>query len=307
VKSFERFPTMLWHNEDPTAYALEVPRFALAEASSRHCKVVLTGEGSDEVLGGYARFLYDPWLRMLSAVPAPLRRLALAGGVLPRRHPWAARMLFAPREPASARYELLIAPHGAPRRGELYAGDVRAAVDAAPEREEWAEPPGEDWHPFDRLQRHELTTCMADFIVPTLDRGSMAHGVEARVPFLDHELVELCMQIPPWQKVHALTEKRVLREALRGIVPEDVRVRRKWGLRAPIASWMRPPLPRFASELLSVDALRAKGYFEPSAVQAVLTRHQAGAAELRSQIQAILAVQVWDEMFVRGRDPRDLS
>jgi asparagine synthase (glutamine-hydrolysing) len=307
ARSFDRYPLALWHNEDPTAYGLEVPRFALAEASARRCKVVLTGEGADEVLGGYARFLLDPLLRVLAAVPVPLRRLALAGGVLPRRYPWACRMLFAPRELTRARYEMLIAPGGAERRGELYAAGLRAAVERAPEREEWAEPPGAGWHPLDRLQRYELTTCLPDLIVAPLDRGSMAHGVEARVPFLDHELVELSMQIPPWHKVRALTEKRVLREALRGVLPRSVRSRRKWGLRSPVARWLRTPLPAFAAELLDPAALRAKGYFEPSAVQAALTRHHAGAPEERSRLLGVLAVQLWDELFLRGRDPAALA
>jgi asparagine synthase (glutamine-hydrolysing) len=306
-QSFDRYPAALWHNEDPTTYGLEVPRFVLAEASARRCKVVLTGEGADEVFGGYARFALDPLLRALAAVPAPFRRLALAGGVLPRRYPWAYRMLLAPRQMTRARYEMLIAPDGAARRGQLYAADLRAAIEAAPEREEWGEAPEAGWHPLDRLQRYELTIGLPDFIVSTLDRGSMAHGVEARVPFLDHELVELSMQIPPWHKVRALTAKRVLREALRGVLPPSVRTRRKWGLRSPVSRWLRTPSSDFASELLGPAALRAKGYFEPAAVQAALTRHHGGAPGEQSRLLGVLAVQLWDELFLQGRDPGALA
>jgi asparagine synthase (glutamine-hydrolysing) len=302
ARSFERYPVAMWHNEDPTTYGLEVPRLELAEASARRCKVVLTGEGADEVLGGYARFRLEPPLRALAALPAPVRRLALAGGLLPRRFPWACRMLLAPRELTLARYEMLLAPLGADRRGDLYAADLRVAVDRAPEREEWAEPPDADWHPFDRLQRYELTVTMPDLIVATLDRGSMAHGVEARVPFLDHVLVELAARIPPWLKVSGLTEKRVLRAALRGVLPRSVRGRRKWGLRSPAARWLRMPGPEFATELLGPAAVRAKGYFEPAAVQAALARHQAGARDEGSRLLGVLAVQLWDELFLRGRD-----
>jgi asparagine synthase (glutamine-hydrolysing) len=249
----------------------------------------------------------DPWLSSLGRAPAVLRRLALAAGGLSARYPWASRVLAGPRELTRARYELLIAPFGAEHRRGLYAADLRAAIDAAPEREEWAEAPEADWHPFDRLQRYELTLPLVDFIVPTLDRGSMAHGVEARVPFLDHELVELSMRIPPWEKARALTGKRVLREAMRGVLPDAIRARRKWGLRSPFARWLRGRLPEFAAELLAPAAVRAKGYFEPSAVEAMLARHRAGALDVRSLVPGILAVQLWDELFVRGRDPSTLA
>jgi asparagine synthase (glutamine-hydrolysing) len=306
-RAFERYPLALWHAEDPSSSALEIPRLVLAEASARQRKVVLTGEGADEVLLGYARFVLDAPLRALAALPGPARGLALAGGVLPRRHPWACRMLFAPRDMTAARYAAIIGPLGSERRRDLYAPGLRAAVDAAPETEPWAEPPDPAWHPLDRLQRYELTIHLPDAIVSSLDRGSMAHGLEARVPFLDHELVELAARIPPAHKVRGLTEKHVLRRALRGVLPPSVLRRRKWGLRAPLARWLALPLPAFAEALLSPAALRAKGYFDPAAVRSMLARHRAGAPGEGSRLLGVLAIQLWDELLRAGRDPRTLA
>ncbi len=128
----------------------------------------------------------------------------------------------------------------------------------------------------------------------------MAYGVEARVPYLDHELVELCAGIPPRLKQRYLTEKYILRRALKGVVPEEIRKRRKrWPL-LPFERWLRQPLPEFARTLLSEASLRAKGYFDASTVTTLLSQHRAGRGRFGRVLMAVLGVQMWDELFVQG-------
>jgi asparagine synthase (glutamine-hydrolysing) len=125
----------------------------------------------------------------------------------------------------------------------------------------------------------------------------MAHGLEARVPFLDHELVELCARIPVSLRLRGLREKYVLRRALEGALPRDILWRRKRPLMAPIEAWLRGPLPAFAEELLSPARLRTGGYFEPGVVRGLVADVQAGRSLHARLLLMVLGVQLWDVLF----------
>jgi asparagine synthase (glutamine-hydrolysing) len=129
---------------------------------------------------------------------------------------------------------------------------------------------------------------------------SMAHSLETRVPFLDHELVEYCAAIPPAFKMRKLREKDLLRRSLRGVLPGEILERKKRGLTAPFRSWLRGKLPPFAEEMLSESALRGKGYFHPAAVREMLRQHREGKEEQGPRLMAVLVVQLWDEIFRGG-------
>jgi asparagine synthase (glutamine-hydrolysing) len=129
----------------------------------------------------------------------------------------------------------------------------------------------------------------------------MAYSLEARLPFLDHELVELCCVIPRHLRMRRLREKYVLRRAMRGIVPRALWTRAKHGTQSPLAEWLRGPLPAPLAEALGPARLAACGYFAPAAVRALLDRHRAGIADHAHELMAIAGVQVWHELFVVGR------
>jgi asparagine synthase (glutamine-hydrolysing) len=145
-----------------------------------------------------------------------------------------------------------------------------------------------------------MTTRLPGMILPALDRPSMARGVEARVPFLDPEVVALATRMPPNVKLRWRTEKRVLREALRGVLPDEIRRRPKRGLAVPVHQWLREPLPPFALAGLSPAELRRTGYFDPGEVSARLAAHRAGRANRGLSLLGVLSLQLWDQMFARG-------
>ena len=190
-----------------------------------------------------------------------------------------------------------------PEAGQaLFSSELKSRIADEVDKHE-TEPLPDDfdiWHPFVQLQFYELTVRLPSFIVHGLDRASMANSVEARVPFLDHELVELAAQIPPAIKMRWLWEKHVLREAMKDVLPREIVNRRKRGLMAPYQSWMRRPLPGFASELLSDRGLKDKGYFDPRAVRDLLARHRAGEGDYGGHLFAVLIGQLWDELFMGG-------
>jgi asparagine synthase (glutamine-hydrolysing) len=130
----------------------------------------------------------------------------------------------------------------------------------------------------------------------------MAYGLEARVPFLDHEFVELCSQIPPNLTMRGLHEKHILRRALEGVLPKEILERRKRGLSAPFWPWQRR-LPEFVADALSESRLHTKGYFNPQHVRHMLEQHQDGKARFGKELLGVLSVQLWDDLFVQGCRP----
>jgi asparagine synthase (glutamine-hydrolysing) len=153
------------------------------------------------------------------------------------------------------------------------------------------------WRPFQQLQYFDLTVRLPEFITHGLDRASMAFGLEVRVPFLDHQLVEFCSRIPPTLKMRGFREKYILREALRGVLPEEIRTRKKHPLSAPLQHWWRRTLPAFAEDALSQHSLRQKGYFQPGFVKELLDRHRRGEGNYGSHLSTVLAVQIWQDLF----------
>jgi asparagine synthase (glutamine-hydrolysing) len=138
-------------------------------------------------------------------------------------------------------------------------------------------------------------------IVRARSASGNPHSLEARVPFLDHVLVEFCAGIPASVKMRWLREKQVLRDAMRGVLPRELVERRKRGLASPVKHWLREPLPEFAEMLLSDDEIRGKGYFDPGAVARLRARCSSGRGPYERGLMSVLMVQLWDEMFMRQR------
>jgi len=300
---FALFPEAIWHSEDPSLTGHEIPMMLLARAAADHVKVVLTGEGSDELFGGYAWFRADRLLRPLARLPLSLRRMAAAAPLFSRRWPGASRILLAPSRMNLTRYQHMIAPLQSDLPGRLFSPDLEQMLT----RDGLDEPPRptafETWHPFTQLQHYEMNVRLPDWIVRQLDRSSMAYSLEARVPFLDHELVELCARIPARLKARGPRDKPVLRRALASVLPPEIVRRRKRGMTVPVEQWFRSPLPDFATELLARDSLADKGYFSPGGVVRMLEEHRAGRGEYGHYLLGVLGVQLWDEHFVRGCRP----
>lgn len=294
----ERYPEALWHTETPAGGVLELLRLVLSEGAARRVKVVLTGEGADEVLGGYRWFLIDRLAAPLAVLPAPLRRAVRLAPLGAARRAYAHRVLLGPRAMGMERYARLIGPLGGERRHTVFSAEIRRQLGASPDAESGPAPgqlAGRDR--FVQLQELDLALRLPAYINLTLDAASMAFGLEARVPFLDHELVELCARIPPSLKLRGLREKYVLRRALDGVLPDDIRWRRKRPLTAPLGAWFRGSLPAFAEDLLSPSRLRASGYFEPAAIERLITEVRSGRGLDARLLLMVLGVELWDTLF----------
>ena len=299
---FNLFPKYLWHREEPVSSVVGLCQMVLSEATSQSHKVVLTGEGSDEIFGGYPWYRLDKLFRPLAKLPVQVRRILLLGSLIPRWKPLASQAFLAPGEMNLPRYAQLIGILHPDIAKHVFSDEMRAALEVCTEPEEEIRGAAErhKWPRFAQLQHVDTTTRLSDFINPNLDRLSMAYSVEARVPFLDHELVEWCAQIPAPLKMRWFKEKYVLRQAMGKHLPSVILGKKKQGLAAPARTWLREELPEFAAEALSEASLRQKGYFNPAAVRGILAMHRTGKADYTRILVTILGVQVWDELFMRG-------
>jgi len=292
----EMFPRALWHCEEPTH--VMIPHMILSKAASQRVKVVLTGEGSDEIMGGYHWYKHDKLLGPVARLPLGIRRLMLP---LLRRLPrWSAplsRLYLAPAGMNLRRYRAMHGPVAGPLDNALLSPEFQRQVSSDEEPRFSLPAAFHRWRPFQQLQFLDLTVRLPEFITHGLDRTSMAFGLEVRVPFLDHELVEFCSRIPPTLKMRGFREKYILREALRGVLPEEIRTRKKRPLSAPVQHWWRRALPQFAEDSLSQRSLREKGYFQPAFVKELLDRHRRGEGNYGSHLSTVLAVQIWQDLF----------
>ena len=290
---FELLPQAIWHREQPFGLGVEISRWLIAELSARHVKVVLCGEGADESLGGYAWYRADKALAAAGHWPMALRRLAAAA--LHGRWPGAASIIRAPVEMGVPRFRALTGGAiNAAMPADLLADGMDAETDAydLPDR-------FPSWHRFAQLQYLDFKLRLSESVIQHLDAMSMAHSLEARVPFLDHPLVEFCSTIPPWVTLRRWREKAVLREAMHGVLPPEIRERRKVPMSAPIRDWMRRPLADVAADSLSDARVRAAGLFEPACVARLLGQHQSGAADHGRLLLLIMSTHIWDDLFHR--------
>lgn len=298
---FELFPKAIWHCEDPFPPGAAIPRMLLAQLASKNVKVVLVGEGSDEVLGGYPWFRTYNLLHPLTRLPFRFRRFMAGLPAIRKKTPRTSRILMAPNRMNLASYKQIIrfSPWDFDRR--IFSDDLNQRLINQEEEEDGLHlPEGYDrWHPLLQLQYFELKVYLAAYITRNLDATSMAYSLEARVPFLDHEFIEFSTQIPLSLKMRWLKEKYILRRAMRDVLPRDIIQRKKRGLAAPYAQWIRD-LPEFAKELLSEKLLREKGYFNPQYVANILERHRTGKTSYERPLVSVLGVQLWDDLFLHG-------
>jgi asparagine synthase (glutamine-hydrolysing) len=305
---FGALPRLMWHEDEPPAFPSSVPLYFVSKLAAEHVKVVLTGEGADELFLGYNRYRVTAWNarlgRLFWAAPPPLRRalgraaLALAG---PARRYLAHSFLAVEPGPRALFCEnWAIFPTPLQRHLLRDAAALDARDPYAAELEGWAES-GDDL--LGRMSRADLSTYLVELLMKQ-DQMSMAASVESRVPFLDHELVEHVVGLPSRLKLRGVTTKAVLREALRDVVPEAILRRRKLGFPVPLGGWLRGPYyPVLRDLLLSRRALE-RGLFEPAALAELIAEHRAGVRDHAHQLFLLMGLELWLRRFVDGDDRR---
>jgi asparagine synthase (glutamine-hydrolysing) len=291
--------------DEPFADSSALPTYLVSELASREVKVCLSGEGGDELFGGYYTYAAD----LLAPRIGPLARIARPfAELLPSSN---ARVSFdykAKRFTRAAHLPPLERHHA---WKEIFSPELRGALRAQRRdfdpvdllRARFAESEGAEM--LARLQDVDLGIPLVDDLLVKTDRSSMAHSLEARVPFLDTVVTALALVLPRRLKVSGFNKKVLLRQAAEPLLPREVVHGRKRGFSIPAAAWLRGELEPFAREVLSSNALLSQGFFAPDVVRQLIDRHVARKEDLSRQLWGLIAFTLWYEGHVE-REPGPL-
>jgi asparagine synthase (glutamine-hydrolysing) len=301
-------PEIVAHAEEPTADSSMVAVYHLAKFARQHVTMVLSGDGADDILAGYethqayyAHRAYQAVPRLIRqgiirplvealptsyrkvSVDAKLKRFVAAGDLDWQAAHASWRMIFPPAERAR-----LLAPV-ADRPG--------AAADAADLYKQWfARSNARD--PLNQMLYVDTRLYLPADMLVKIDRMTMAHGLEAREPYLDYRVVELTARMPATLKLNRMTSKKhILKQALRGRVPDEVLFRKKQGFNVPKGLWMQRGLRDFVSDVLSPARVKAMNILDASVVAGVLDSHMSGRADRSHEIWSLLVLALWFDQF----------
>ena len=288
-------PEIVWYLDEPVADPALVPLFFVAREARKHVKVVLSGEGADELFGGYTIYREPLSLKPFNYLPAPVRRSmgkvskplpeGLRGKSLLHRGSLTLEQRYYGNARSFSDDQLRAVLPGF--RPEWTHTDVTAPL--------YAESHG--WDPVARMQHIDLFTWLRGDILVKADKMTMANSLELRVPFLDAEVFAVAARLPPDAKITRTTTKYALRRALEPIVPAHVLNRPKLGFPVPIRHWLR------AGELLewayaTVDSSAADQFVDVAAVRRMLDDHRSGVADHSRRLWTVLIFMLWHAIFV---------
>jgi asparagine synthase (glutamine-hydrolysing) len=296
--------TLVWHLDEPLADLSAVGFIALCELARRDVTVALSGQGADELLGGYRRHRAAAIAERWSVLPGPLARaLGRLDGRVPERFRRPARTIGAP-DPA-ARHLALTGNIDPYLRSALVAGPLARLDGSSARRAVAARIPGSDGALATTLVL-DARLGLVDDMLHYFDRGSMAHSLEVRVPFLDHEFVALCSTIPTSLKVRKGTTKYLLKHAARGLVPDRLIDKPKVGFfNAAVDSWFSTHAGRQASDILLDPGARYTELLDRRVVAELLQKQRADPARPAGHaLLTVLMLEVWLSTFLpRARGP----
>lgn len=297
----ERMPGLLWHLDQPIADEACLPNLLVSQLAARDVKMVLTGEGGDELFAGYARYQGERWSRVATATPAAVRRAVVWGlEQLPNlRRPKLA--LRAVTEPDEARRLIQWFPlFDDARLRSLLSADLRAEIDLdLPAR--CVRAALDECDSVDQLARMlylDSTQWLPDDLLARGDKTSMAASLEARVPLLDHPLVEFAASLPADQKIRGSARKYLLRRVAEEWLPAEILQRPKKGFPTPVARWFRDEARSFLHDNLDPTRIERRGFFDPRAVSGLLADHDRGHADHGSLLFGLLSLELWMQALV---------
>lgn len=296
-------PKLAWYQDEPVADAAAVPTYYICKLASQYVKVVLTGEGGDELLGGYPRYRWLHWSDRVLSAPAIGPAASALGGplsaVLPAAAGARARAVFG-GDSVADRHVRWIANMDDRLRTSLLSRDVlRAASLASPRElvEAWMRKSGAGTV-FSGLMYSDFKMWLPDNILTKMDRMSMAASVEGRVPILDHKVVEFAATLPYRLKLSGRQTKRLLREAVKGLVSPDVLSRPKTAFRVPVAEWLGGPLGALVQDTFASRVMRERGLFEPRALDGLAASTAAARPGLNPDAARVApATAAWNVLW----------
>jgi asparagine synthase (glutamine-hydrolysing) len=310
---FSALPRLIWHEDEPITWPSSVSLHFVSALAAQEVKVVLTGEGSDELFGGYARYrttrlnlqLLESYRRL---VPGALRRAlrsqiattSLLSGDLRRKisHSFLGR----DENIESLYLDNFYAAFSASELERLLHNGALGSQPASSPYSNflsyWQSRP--DASLLSRMLYADQKTYLVELLMKQ-DQMSMSTSIESRVPFLDHTFVEFASRVPDHLKIHGTTQKYIIKEAVAGLLPAGIIHRRKMGFPTPLLRWLREPRAARLLESLTAPGGFLASYVDLKAVGRLVERHRSGTHDETDRIWRLLNLQIWGDIFFMGR------
>jgi len=308
-------PRVIWHLDDPIADPAAITSYLICQAAREQgIKVLLSGQGGDEVFCGYPWHLAVQLARYYDRMPKSVR------GVL---ESWLGKLPAAKGGPMTATFRRLrkfnhSASLGFEDRligflsyayednldglfGERYTHLIAAGAPQRAHCELLRK--SKSWHYINRMLHLDMGTFLPSLNLTYTDKTSMAFGVEVRVPYIDNEVVDFMTKVPPELKMRGTVRKYLMKEALRGLLPPDILRRKKAGFGAPIRTWIVSDLKEMIDDLLSEKNVRRRGFFDPIYVRGLIQDNKAGRHDYNYLIYILLSFELWARIYLDGRSP----
>ncbi len=291
-------PATMFMRETPVSEPSDIPIYLLAQEARRHVTVVLSGEGSDEILAGYPKYGFEAGIgRWLKLLPPPLLRSAAAALPFKLRRAQLALEASAERD-AAERHAMWFG--GFPRRPRrrVLSGGPLAGIDAhAAARAMLA---GRTWNSsMEQMLYLDMKAWLPANLLLRGDRMTMAHSLELRCPFLDYRLIEFCArEVPASMKVQQGKGKWLLRQLAARHLPADIINRPKWGFKVPIGEWFRGPLAQLLSAMLMSADSAVGQHLNGAEIARLVKEHHSGRCNHEKQLWILLQLELWHRMFI---------
>ncbi len=286
---------LLRHFDEPFGDSSMVPTHLVSGFARRRITVALSGDGGDEIFAGYPR--YQAILRQgfVEMLPLTWRRRAFSflQGIYPRQWRGWRRLGYLGLDPLERDYAHLHKFPDAEKKESLYTSDFLAQLGDFDSRDLFEPHHRPGWDPLRQLTYLDLKTYLPGDILTKVDRMSMAHALEARVPLLDHHLVELAFRIPARYRMRGQSTKWLFHRVVDPRLPEEIHRRPKRGFAIPLTHWLLGPRGERIVEALLSDRLRQRGYLNPSAVKQIWDEHRMGQRDHSPRLWALYCLEIW--------------
>ena len=302
---FEELPNLVWHEDEPLGFIASVPLYFVSKLAQQHVKVVLTGEGADEILAGYGRYaktlqLLDYGAKYENFTPSFVRSavktgVSAFGGKLTRT--------FLTRQNDIENLFLdNFAVFNQAAQSRLLSADAKARIGGANpyfRQNQWLEKT-DARETLDKLLYVDTKTYLHELLMKQ-DQMSMAASIESRVPFLDHKLVELTAKMPTRMKLRGKETKFLLRETMKNVLPAEILSRSKMGFPVPLGSWLRGAHKNIVDEYVLSERSLSRGIFNPEFVRELVGKHDAGENH-DERLWFLINFEMWQRRFFDGEN-----
>ena len=300
---FAELPNLVYHEDEPLGFIASVPLYFVSKLAQKHVKVVLTGEGSDEILGGYGR--YQKTLALLNygekyeSVTPKFLRSAVKSGVSAFGGKLTRTFLTRDNDIENLYFDNFAIFNKA-MQTNLLSDDAKSKIaDLNPytHLQNWVENSDAE-ETLDKLLYADTKTYLHELLMKQ-DQMSMAASIESRVPFLDHKLVEFTAKMPTEMKIKGKTTKYLLKEAMRGILPDEILTRPKMGFPVPVGAWFRNEYKHVVEEYVTGERALNRGIFNADFVRQTVAEHNAGANH-DERLWFLVNFEIWQRRFLDG-------